>query len=145
MRSRRRLLIWVSTVPNMEHWLFLMWVSELDQQFPIWPCKPIGGLYELTNRLPLSFIAAGCLEASILHFPLSLAMSSTTRHLTEEEQTMHHYAAMVRSDLLAYQRSTAGDAVQESMWTSALMIRLVLLLLTVRCYNKSSHSIRKYH
>jgi hypothetical protein len=72
-------------------------------------------------------------------------MSSTNRDLTEEEQTMHHHAAMVKSDLVAYQKSTSGDTVRENLWVSALMMRLVFLVLAVRCYNKSSDSTRKCH
>jgi hypothetical protein len=100
-----------------------------------------------THRTQRSILLPPKLLPAALGFqsytPFSLAMStsnfSATQDLTQEEQTLHHYAAMVKEDLKAY---CASDAPTLGViWQVAFRVHLVFL--AIHCYNQSSYSFRK--
>jgi hypothetical protein len=62
-----------------------------------------------------------------------MSIITATRGLTREEQVLHHFAAMVKDDLNAYQASGSiggGATAQLALWETALRTRLVFLILS---------------
>jgi len=100
--------------------------------------KPISGLsvifvFAYAHIGVIDYVAGGmlrpnlyasCAPTSALHFPFLLAMSASNtpvnaalnfKDLTQDEQILHHYAAMVKADLQAYIASPSPSR-DEQAW-----------------------------
>lgn len=71
----------------------------------------------------LSCLSTSILEAN-LHYPCSPTMSTSELSLTEDEQTLHHHAAILKKELGAYHASADRD---ETTWRDVFRAHLVFL------------------
>lgn len=65
-------------------------------------------------------------------------MSTSEPNLTQDEQILHHLAAMLKNKLEAYRVSASGD---ERAWRNAF--RALLVCLAIHFYNPSRPSFRE--
>lgn len=72
---------------------------------------------------------------------MSISNSGGSQNLTEDEQILHHYAAMFKEDLEAY-RAYPTKRTQDE-WEDRFRHHLVRLIHPIRFYKPFSDSFRK--